>query len=133
VSDRRKVRCKRFQLILEKCAVVFNVLCKRNQCGVELCRASPMWSRNLTPPPKAPPPHSLIYLATRISLLVTLSKDGSEQWSEHLRTAQPRTCGHWRVHINIVLISYPVILSFGTFPQMVICIVLIVLICFRFD
>jgi hypothetical protein len=30
-------------------------------------------------------------------------------------------------------ISHPVILSFGTFPQMVICIVLIVVIFFRFD
>ncbi len=33
----------------------------------------------------------------------------------------------------LYFISHPVKLSFGTFPQMVICIVLIVVIFFRFD
>jgi hypothetical protein len=49
VSDSRKVKCKWFQPTLEKGAVVLNVLYKRDQCGVELYPAWPIWSRNLTP------------------------------------------------------------------------------------
>jgi hypothetical protein len=56
------------------------------------------------PPP--PRPHApLPYLPGRwrLSLLVALNKDGPGQCSEHLQPVQPRTCGPWRVYVNIVL------------------------------
>ncbi len=59
LSGRRKVECKRSQPIYEKCAVVFNVLCKRNQCVVGLFPTWPMWSRNLTPSTQGTRPPSL--------------------------------------------------------------------------
>jgi hypothetical protein len=68
-----------------------------------------------------------------LSLLVALIKDGPGQWSGHLQAAQPRTCGPWKVYVNIVL-YFPsrAILSFEMLTQnnyqMIICIVLIVVI-----
>ncbi len=86
-----------------KCAVVFNVLCERNQCVVEIYPVWPMWSRDLTPPPRAPAPLPYLPGHWRLSLLVTLNKDGSGQCGGHPRTAQSTICGPWRVYVNIVL------------------------------
>jgi hypothetical protein len=130
VSD-KKVGCKWSQPIHGKCAVVFNVQCKRNQCVIEIHPVWPMWSRDLTPPPRAP---ALIpYLPGNRSLLVTLNKDGSGQCSGHPRTAHSTFCGPWRVYVNIVLYFSPSDTVFGTHPRMVICIALIIVIFFGFD
>jgi hypothetical protein len=45
----------------------------------------------------------------------------------------PETAAIGECTYILFFISHPVIPSFGTFPQMVICIVLIVVIFFRFD
>ncbi len=108
-----------------KCTIVFNVLCKKNQCVVETCW--PMWDRSLTPSllsalgragclshlqgadcsspfsPKGVLPPPLISLALGFSLLETLKKDGPGQRSGHSQAAQPSTCGPWKVYVNIVL------------------------------
>jgi hypothetical protein len=102
VSDRRKVGCKQFQLTHEKGAVVLNVLYKRDQCAVELYPAWSMWSRNLTPSPRASPP-LLSAGHWRFSLLVALNNDGPGQCNGYPQAAQPRTCGPWRVYVNIVV------------------------------
>jgi hypothetical protein len=47
-----------------KCAVVFNVLCKRKLCVVETYPVRPMWSRNLNPSTQGTRPPHLICLAT---------------------------------------------------------------------
>ncbi len=76
---------------------------QESQCVVEIHPVWPLWSRDLTLPPRAPAPLPYLPGHWRTSLLRTLNKDGSEQWSGHLQAAQPRTCGHWRVYVNIVL------------------------------
>ncbi len=48
-----------------------------------------------------PPPYLPGYWG--FSLLVALNKDGPGQWSGHLQAAQPRTCGPWKMYVNIVL------------------------------
>jgi hypothetical protein len=110
-----------------KMTVVFNVLCKRNQCVVEMYPAWPIWSRDLTPSSQGTRP-SLICLATGVLVLVAINKDGPGQCSGHLQAAQPRSCGPWRVYIKLFFVSHPVKLSFRTLSQMVICIVLIIVI-----
>ncbi len=72
VPDRRKVWCKRFQPILEKCAVVFNMLCKKNQCIVKTYPVWTMWSRNLTPSTQGSGPPSLISIGEGC-LLITFA------------------------------------------------------------
>jgi hypothetical protein len=100
----KKTRVKKTRwTVFLKCAGVFNVLCKRNQCVVETYPVRLMWSRNLTPSTMAPTPLPYLPGHWRLSLLVALNKDGSGQCSGHSRTAQPRTCGNWRVSVNIVL------------------------------
>ncbi len=86
-----------------KCAVVFNVLCKRYRCVAEIYPVWPMWSRDMTPPPRAPAPLPYLPGHWRLSLLVTLNKDGSGQCSGHPWTAQSTICGPCRMYVNIVL------------------------------
>ncbi len=92
---------------------MLNVLCKRDQCVAEMYPAWSIWSRDLAPSTLStyPPPYLPGYWG--LSLLVALNKDGSGQWSGHLQAGQPRTCGPWKMFVNIVLYFRPVILSFG--------------------
>jgi hypothetical protein len=88
-----------------KCAVVFNVQYYARESMS--CKDIPYLAHvEQGPDPLHPgqlPPLSNLPGHWRISLLVTLNKDRPEQWRGHLRTAQPRICGHWRVYLNIVL------------------------------
>jgi hypothetical protein len=67
VPDKRKVGCKRSQPIHEKCAVVCNVLCKRNQCVVHRaipCLAHMEQEPDPQPQGTRPPPFSAWPLET---------------------------------------------------------------------
>ncbi len=110
-----------------------NVLCKRNQCVVGLFPTWPMWSRNLTFSTQGTRPPPYLPGHWRLSLLVAFNKDGSGQCSGQPRIAQSRSADFGECTYILFCISHPVILSFGTFPEMVICTVLVVVIFFRFD
>jgi hypothetical protein len=55
--------------------------------------------------PGGPPPFSYLPGHWRLSVLVALNKDGPGQCSEYSPAAKPRTCGPWKVNVNIVLYS----------------------------
>jgi hypothetical protein len=112
-----------------KCAVVFNVLCKRSQCTVELCPAWAIWSRDLTSSTKGTRPLPYLPGHWKFSLLAALNKDGSGQCGGQ---PNPESAATGQCMYILFLIYHLVTLSFGTFPQMVysICMVLIVVIFF---
>jgi hypothetical protein len=85
-----------------KCAVVFNVLCKRSQCVAELCPDWPIWRRDLTPSTHGtcPLPHAWHW---QLSLPTALNKDGPGQCSGQSRAAQSGICSHRTVYVHIVL------------------------------
>jgi hypothetical protein len=101
-----------------------SVCCKNVPCLAHMEQGPDPSTQGTRPPPLS------AWLLWKISLLATLNKDGSEQWSGHLQTAQPRTCGPWRVYINIIFYLSSSSTVFGMFPQMIICIVLIVFLFF---
>ncbi len=123
-----------------KCTVVFNVSCKKNPCVVETFW--PMWNRSLTPlsyhrwgglaafhicrmltayllsHQRGSYPFSYQLGHWRFSLLGALNKDGPGLCSGHLQAAQPRTCGPWKVYINIVpYLSSSNIVFWNAFPN----------------
>jgi hypothetical protein len=61
-----------------KLVVVFNVLCKRSQCVVELCPAGPIWSRDLTPSTQDTPPPPPVPGHWELSLLAAFKNDVAE-------------------------------------------------------
>jgi hypothetical protein len=101
------------------------VLCKKNQCAVEICW--PMWIKSLTPLSYHQWGRLAAYNICRVltaylvshqrgsypfsyqtghwgfSLLEAIKKDGPGQSSGHSQAAQPRTCGPWKVYIIVVL------------------------------
>ncbi len=74
-----------------------SVCCRDVPCLAHMEQGPDPSTQGICPPPLSAWP------LWKISLLATLNKDCSEQWSGHLQTAQPRTCGPWRVNINIIL------------------------------
>jgi hypothetical protein len=104
------------------------------------CRDVPLlghMSRDLTLSMQSTSPLPYLSGYWRLSLLLTLNKDGPGQCSGHLQVAQPRTCGPRKVYVNIVLdfLSSNTVFwnAYLNDYQMIICIVLNCCYIFRFD
>jgi hypothetical protein len=105
-------------------------MCSCVQCAMQ---EKSVWCRDilcLAHVEQEPEPLSYLPGHWRLSLLVVLNKDGSGQCSGP--AAQPRTCGLGEC-TDIVLYFSSSNTVFWNNPQMVICIVLIIVIFFRFD
>jgi hypothetical protein len=80
-----------------KCAMQERSMCCRD------VPVWPIWSRDLASSTLSTSPLPYLPGYWGLGLLLALNKDEPGQWSGHLRTAQPRTCGPWKVYVNIVL------------------------------
>jgi hypothetical protein len=129
VHDRKKLGVSGPDLTI-KCTVVFNVLCIRSQCTVELCPAWPMWNHVEQRPvtlhpghPAQPPPHQATGGSVYLQLPRRMNLDCVQS-----RAAQSEPAATGQYMCILFFISHPVILSFGTPPKWFIRIVLIVVI-----
>jgi hypothetical protein len=73
-----------------------SVCCRDVPCMAHMEQGPGPSTLNTYPPPYLPGYRGL-------TLLVALNKDGLGQWNGHLQAAQPRTCGPWKMYVNIVL------------------------------
>jgi hypothetical protein len=105
---------------------MLNVLCKRDQCVVEIYPAWPILSRDLAPSTQSTCPLPYLPGYWGRSLLGALNKDGPGQWSGHLQASQPRTCGPGKCMLILSLFPSSNTVSWNTY-QMIICKVVIFL------
>jgi hypothetical protein len=105
-----------------KCAVVFNVPCKRSRCTLELCPAWPMWNPVEQRPVPLHPGHCpLSPLAKPLGIWSTCSFQ--EGWTSSWLHEQPNpeSMATGPCVCKLFFISNPVIPSFGTPPMIYPC------------